>query len=191
VNNAHLTNASIRTQARAHYAGVRQYGVVMLIIEIALGIVLAVIILGYWQELIKLGVIGIIGVAIISFVGLASYFAYINFDLIVSWLPVVTVILSLFVIPILFRASEEKLSALSLKKYKFRFGEVFGLVLSSSAFFLGIFLILSEHVGFGTEQGYKPIGVLIGAAGILGSRIYLKEILETKKLQSEKKLSKE
>lgn len=148
----------------------------MLIIEIALGIVLAVVVLNYWREILKFGFRGLLLICFLAVLTIVGYYMFEYFELIRPYLGVV--IFSLIYISMVFlsvflgESLAEKLAASSLNKWELSGGEVKRILFLVLAFILGICLVSMGQ----TSAAYLFFGSTLLLLSLVGGFVYKKEL---------------
>lgn len=157
----------------------------MLIIQIALGVVLAVIILAYWRKILSIGVLSFLIILAISGVCITGYFAYSNQDIIREILIVVLVVSTMIGLIILAKIIGEsfskKLSINTIRRWNLTFGDIVGSILFLSILICGLFSIIQAILIHTIESGYFSIGLALLLIGSIGCFIHFKEIKRSQK----------
>ncbi|WP_445359603.1 hypothetical protein [Microbulbifer sp. ANSA005] len=148
----------------------------MLIIQIALGIVLAVVILRFWRQILGFGIIGLIGIALLGTVLTAGYFAYENIHSISPFIGLAVFIGGLVGLVKFFEVSEKYLSKVTVEVWNLSAGDVFFLLfllclVVLAFFFFGKAIWLTE-----SRAGNILIGTILFIVTVSGYFIYQKEL---------------
>jgi hypothetical protein len=163
----------------------------MLIIEIALGIVLAVIILIFWRQIIGFGVIAIIAMIAISILGIGGYFLYNNFDAVSPFLPLIILLILLYGLWMLIKEVGKRISVVTLKKWDLSSGDISGILFSVPMFLLGLFFLSKTLITGDYEVTHLYGGGLLVIAGVIVWFANKKEIKRTRALRAIKASYKE
>lgn len=152
----------------------------MLIIEIALGIVLAVIILVFWHEIIRFGLLGALILAALSAVAFGSYYAYENFSSIAPLLSIMVFIIILIFFVKYVDVLMRKISIITLNKWNLTSGEIFG---NTFVAFLILAGLTSAAYSLFTSN-YGSVSMSLGIAsiviGLIGYKVQIKDIKKSR-----------
>ncbi|RHW76806.1 hypothetical protein [Colwellia sp. RSH04] len=156
----------------------------MLIIEIALGIVLAVIIINYWRDIINFGVVAIIGLVILSVLFGIGYFIYDGWDSIAPFLPLLfTIICFVIGMPLLFKVSEfieNGLSKYTIKAWNLTGGECIAILLITIMLSVGLSFLFRAVIMKNPPHNELPIGLWLVFFGGLIYKKNMKTINKTR-----------
>ncbi len=137
----------------------------MIIIEIALGIVLAVIILNYWQDIIGWGILAVIGSVIIAALAGVSYFIYSNWDslapILALLLIVVCFVIGMMILHKVCEFLDERLSRFTIKMWNVTGGESIAILFMIITLTVGIFFVLKAVITENPPHNNLPIGCLL------------------------------
>ena len=143
----------------------------MLVIEIALGIVLAVVVLSYWRLIITFGIIGVIGLAVIAVIIFGGYMIYENYDsLIEPFLIIIFVLVLMFVLYVVLNLIEStiaRINTVTLKKWNLLFWEIVVTLFLLFTMLTGVYFIYIAAFSGGGIENYS-----IGIIWILVCAIY-------------------
>ena len=148
----------------------------MLVIEIALGIVLAVVILRYWKEILGLGFLGVTIIAVLASIAYGSYYAYQNFDIILPILIFITLLVLLVLAKHALKSLLAKLSVETIKRWDVSCGEILGITFSTLVIISGLLLIGSSLYSDENRIPLIFMGVIISVVGIAICKSYYSDI---------------
>ena len=157
----------------------------MLIIEIALGIVLAVIILRYWQEIIRFGGYGILFITIVSGILFGGYYLYENLEKVAPFLAIAFVLFIFFSAFVVINFFGQKLSVISLEKWNLSCSEITGIIFIISMVFLGMYFILSDFIS--GENNDATFGFVFFFLGVIGGFVHLRDIKKAREQRAIRK----
>ena len=156
----------------------------MLIIEVALGIVLAVVILRYWRELISVGILGGIAIVAISALIFGGYYLYENTEL---FYGILSVIAFAFFISGIYKVIEicgKRVSQVTLEKWNFTSGEIFGVLFIVIMVILGLFFIVKATISGEYNDIHTPIGSVFIFLGVVGGFVHIRDIKKSRDRRS-------
>ena len=154
----------------------------MLIIQIALGIVLAVVALRFWTNIIAFGVVGMIALAVLFAVILGASYIY-------EVLSLVLIIFITFAVYCSIGIAGAELSVVTIKKWNLDSGDVAGMVFGVALLICGIYFAFNNYVTDKHSDAFVSICVFLLFASCSAAVFYvqLKEIKKTRGLRSIKK----
>ena len=147
----------------------------MLIIEIALGIVLAVVILIFWRQILGYGLLGILGIAVISVFSIGGYYAYENFDSVIGLVAGIGIIAAIIGAIVLSDVVGSKISELMIKKWDWSIAEVGGYMFLMSVFFFSV------HLMFDDDGGVVAGGILLMFIDVIFAIAHWRKVIANKK----------
>lgn len=160
----------------------------MIIIEIALGIVLAVLILRYWREIIGLGILGGVFAVGVSILLLIGYFIYENHEKIETGLVITITVLAIFVVPYIgVKFISRKISPFTLRKWNLTCGEITAFIMIISTTLTGILLLLRSKLSGEFNEVHYPIGLVLIFVGLIGVIVHFKDVKNKQNLRFKSK----
>jgi hypothetical protein len=159
-------------------------GFIVLIIEVALGIVLAVIILNYWRNIIGWGVLAIIGTIFITAVVGVGYLIYNSWDSITPFIPLLLIVICFVIgIPLLFKVSEfieDGLSQFTIKAWNLTGGECIAILFITIMLTVGLSFLFRAVIMENPPHNELPIGLWLVVFGGLVYKKNMKTINKTR-----------
>lgn len=113
----------------------------MLVIEIALGIVLAAVILRFWQSILSFGLVVALGAALLSAASIGIYFVYTNIDSIAPFVGILILVLLLVGSVSLFDRVGEFVSSYTIKHWNLEGGDIASIIYINLMYMAGMFFL--------------------------------------------------
>lgn len=148
----------------------------MLIIQIALGIVLAAVILNYWRQIIGLGIDAIIIIAVFAGVYFGGSYTYENFDNALPFLVIIMFIATLYFLQRVIRLFNKRLTVRSIEKWDLSSEDIGSVLFSILLLMLAISLFGAALYWRDESTTFYVLGTIFFIASVMKGISSKKEI---------------